>query len=138
MAVDHLLSKLDLVKKTGQGRWVARCPAHSDKRASLSIRELDDSRILIHCFAGCETESVLRSIDMTFQDLMPEKTGDHKKSESRPFSAADALRCISFEAMLVALTASRLASGQPVDGCDRERLLLACSRIKGALEGSGL
>lgn len=138
MPIDNFLAKLEHVKRTGQGRWIARCPAHDDKRASLSIRELDDGRILVHDFAGCSTESVLHSLDLTFSDLMPEMVGDHKKRESRPFSSADALRCIAFEALLVAMTASRIASGQPVDGGDRTRLMLASSRIRGALEGAGL
>lgn len=138
MAINDLLSRLDKVKKTGHGRWVAKCPAHADKQPSLSIREMDDGRILLHDFAGCETEAVLQAVGLTFSDLMPESVGIQKKPESRPFTTADALRCISFEAVLVAMTASRIASGQPIDGCDRDRLMLACSRIKGALEGAGL
>lgn len=138
MAINDLLSRLDNVKKTGHGRWVAKCPAHADKSPSLSIREMDDGRILLHDFAGCETEAVLQAVGLTFADLMPESVGIQKMPESRPFTTADALRCISFEAVLVAMAASRIASGQPIDGCARDRLMLACSRIKGALEGAGL
>jgi hypothetical protein len=138
MEIDNLLSRLDGVKKTGSSKWVARCPAHQDKSPSLAIRELDDGRILIHCFSSCSTEDVLRALDLNFSDLMPESVGHFKKGETRPFSAMDALRCISFEVLLVATTACRLTAGETLQNGDRERLLLATARIRGALNGVGL
>lgn len=138
MSIDNLLSKLDHVRRTNHGRWIAKCPAHDDSRASLSIRELDDGRILVHDFAGCSTEGVLGAVGLTFSDLMPEVVGEYRKKESRPFSAADALRCISFEVMLVATYASKISNGEKLGVVDKERLLLASSRIRGALQGAGL
>ena len=38
-----------------------RCPAHSDKTPSLSLRQ-GDRGILITCFAGCHAEDVLREL----------------------------------------------------------------------------
>lgn len=66
MSVDALLSRLDGVKRTGPGRWIARCSAHDDRHASLSVRELDDGRVLVHDFAGCSVEEVLAAVGMTF------------------------------------------------------------------------
>jgi hypothetical protein len=34
-----ILDKLDGVRSKGPGRWMARCPAHNDKTASLSIKD---------------------------------------------------------------------------------------------------
>jgi hypothetical protein len=127
MAVDDLLVKLERVRPTGKGRWVAKCPAHQDSNPSLSIRELDDGRILLHDFAGCSIEDVINSLGLSFEDLMPGKVNELKKNEHRPFTASDALRCVSFEALLVASAACRVAAGQPIDNSDRERLLLALS-----------
>ena len=62
MSANILLSQLDGVKRTGTGRWLARCPAHADKHPSLAIRELDDGRVLANCFAGCSIESVLSAV----------------------------------------------------------------------------
>lgn len=71
--IQLLLSKLQGVKKIkGSDKWVALCPAHNDKTPSLSIRQLEDSRILINCWSGCGAINVLESIDMTFQHLMPD------------------------------------------------------------------
>ena len=50
MTADRLRSRLHRAKQTGPGRWLASCPAHDDRRASLSIRELDDGTVLIRCF----------------------------------------------------------------------------------------
>ena len=36
MTVNEFLSRLDGVKG-GHGQWTAKCPAHDDRRASLSV-----------------------------------------------------------------------------------------------------
>jgi putative DNA primase/helicase len=45
-------------RKVG-GSWTARCPAHNDRTPSLSIREADDGKVLVHCHAGCDQEQVI-------------------------------------------------------------------------------
>jgi hypothetical protein len=57
------------VKRTGDLRWIAKCPAHLDKTPSLSVRADDDGRVLIHCFAGCATFDVLMAVGLDFGDL---------------------------------------------------------------------
>ena len=52
----------ELTKALG-GRWgdssgVARCPAHDDHDPSLSVSEGQDGKLLVHCFAGCEQNTV--------------------------------------------------------------------------------
>ncbi|QNE07789.1 DUF7146 domain-containing protein [Croceicoccus marinus] len=56
---------VDLVGALG-GRWhgpsaMCRCPAHADQTASLSLRQ-GDKGILVHCFAGCHPDDVLREL----------------------------------------------------------------------------
>lgn len=138
MTVENLLSRLDKVKRTGAGRWLARCPAHNDKSPSLSVRELDDGRVLAHCFTGCEVAAVLAAAGLTFDDLYPERRIENGTPERRPFPAVDVLRAIAFEALVVAMAASRILSGKPFADTDRERLFLAVSRIEGALTAAGI
>jgi hypothetical protein len=45
-------------RKAGSG-WTARCPAHDDRTPSLSIRDADDNKVLVHCHAGCDQERVI-------------------------------------------------------------------------------
>lgn len=138
MSADILLSRLDRVRQTGPGRWVASCPCREDKRPSMTIRELDDGRILIHDFGGSSPAEILDAVGLTFPDLFPERMSTHVKPERRPFPAADLLRVIGFEVLLVALAAVRLAGGELLDGADRERLMLAASRIREALNAGGI
>jgi len=69
MQTSEILSRLDGVRQTGEGRWMALCPAHSDRRASLSISTGDDGRTLIRCHAGCETGSILDALNLKPGDL---------------------------------------------------------------------
>lgn len=138
MSADALLSKLDKVKRTGPGRYLACCPAHDDKSPSLTVRELDDGRVLVHCFAGCSVEEILSAVGLTFSDLFPEKEIHHGKPERRPFPAVDVLRAIAFEALVVYLAARALSTGNPLSDYDQERLLVAAGRIQAALDAGGI
>jgi hypothetical protein len=51
------------------GGWRAKCPAHDDDRPSLSVREGDDGRALIHCHAGCTVEAVVEALGLRMSDL---------------------------------------------------------------------
>ena len=135
MGVDLLLSHLAGVKRVADGRWIAKCPAHEDKRASMAIRELPDEKILLHCFAGCSVNEIVSAVGLTLSDLFPEKLNPNgSKPERRPFSASDVLRAISLEAMIASLALSDLASGKPISKPDLERARLAASRLKTAAE----
>ena len=46
-SADLFLGRLERVRRSGTG-WTARCPAHQDRNASLSISLGDDERILLH------------------------------------------------------------------------------------------
>ena len=135
MSADSLLSRMERVRKSGAGRWTCRCPAHDDKGPSLSIRELDDGRVLLHCFAGCDAQSVLDAVGLTFDDLFPERIGgDHLKRERRPFIAGDVLRCLSLEALVILQYATALSKGQALTPETRNRLLLAVQRFQHGAE----
>lgn len=141
MSADLLLSKLDGVKRTGEGRYLARCPAHADKRASLSIREADDEKILVHCFAGCSVHEVVSAAGLEISDLFPPRPSDSAhtgKPERRPFPATDILRAIAFEALVVSCAAATMATGEALALADRDRLKLAAARIQNALRAGGL
>lgn len=139
MSLGELLSRLEKVKRTGQGRWLARCPAHDDRSPSLAIRELDDRRVLLHCFAGCSIHEVVSSVGLDLADLFPtnEIPGGKSKPETLPFPAIDILRCIAFEALVVAAAATKRIAG-PLSDDDHDRLMLAVTRIHEALAAGGI
>ena len=138
MSVDLVLSRLDAVRRSGEGRWIAKCPAHDDKSPSLSIREMDDGRVLLHCFAGCDVAAVLSALSLDMAAIFPAREVQHGKPERRPFPAVDILKAIAFEATLVGVAASTMLAGEPLDTVDRERLAVAVGRIHAALTAGGL
>jgi hypothetical protein len=139
MNADTLLSRLQSVRETGSDRWIARCPAHEDRSPSLSIRLLDDGRLLVHCFAGCEALSVVQAIGLSLADLFPVSlhNSDHPPGcftpERHPFSVTDALRCVASEAMLVSVAADEIARGSRPGADECARLAVAADRIRTAL-----
>lgn len=135
MSADALLSRLDKVKRTGPGRWVACCSAHADRRPSLAVRELGDGRTLLHCFAQCPVEDVLGAVGLDYDALFPERpVGDRVSREARPFPAADILRCCAFEVLLASTAAATLSRGQALAETDRARLVTASARLARAVE----
>lgn len=134
MSTENILSRLEGVRQTGPGRHIAKCPAHDDKHPSFTIRESADGRIWLHCFAGCEKNEILSSLGITFGDLYPHAADFHKPAERRPFSAIDILRCTAFEALICAVSAARIANGGSLSEADKDRLLLAASRLQKAVE----
>lgn len=85
MSTGDLLARLSGVRRSGNG-WIARCPAHADHNASLSVAERD-GRTLLHCFAGCSKEAVLKALRMEAKELFAE--GSHRKTKSLVLASYD-------------------------------------------------
>jgi len=132
--IDDFLSRLQKVHGRN-GRWTACCPAHGDKSPSLAVRELDDGRILVKCFAGCSAEEIVSSVGMHLTDLFPPDNDSlayrvkPAKPERRPFYPSDLLKITRFEALVVALVARDITRGKNVSEGDLERLNVAFERI---------
>lgn len=56
-------------RSTGTGKWQARCPAHEDRRPSLSVRKGRDGRVVLFCFAGCSVDAILKATGLRIADL---------------------------------------------------------------------
>ena len=133
-----LLSRLDRVRKAGSG-WSARCPAHEDRSASLSVSTGTDGRLLVHCFAGCAIGDVLGAIGMTVSDLFVHRLRDaspEARREARRLAIqADwsaALGVLEREAGVVLIAGLDLANGKSLEPNDHGRLTLAIERISAA------
>ena len=68
MDITTFLNYLDKVRKTGD-KYQAVCPSHDDKSPSLSIKQGDDGRILVHCHAGCTAREITESLGLRVRDL---------------------------------------------------------------------
>jgi putative DNA primase/helicase len=86
-----------LVERLG-GRWTGNgglclCPAHDDRTPSLSVRP-GRTRLLLHCFAGCDAVEILRSLSSA-RLLEPGAPGTHdfaQNARNTPDLQAAALR----------------------------------------------
>lgn len=135
--VELVLSRLDGVKKAGRG-WIARCPAHEDRRASLSIGEGDDGRALVHCFAGCAAADVMAAVGLALADLYPARIdrGHLTPAQRRTLSADTrvsrqwaALQAALPSLAVVEVAAGMVAAGEALDATDAARVRQAVQQI---------
>ena len=75
MTIEEVLAHFEHVKPEGKG-WAALCPAHEDRKPSLSIGRGDDGRTLLHCHGGCDRDAVLHAAGLTLADLFPPTNGN--------------------------------------------------------------
>lgn len=78
MTIDEFLALLKNVRRAGKG-WVALCPAHPDTENSLKI-DRDNGKILLKCFAGCETPQILAALNLKWTDLFENKHSEVYKN----------------------------------------------------------
>jgi len=137
--METMLALLEGVHKSGRG-YTARCPAHTDRFASLSIAEGHDSRILLRCFAGCSAAEVVHALGLELKDLFPARRDlpnltREQRAEAREWRRiADwraALSVLSLEGTIVAIAGREMARGVALDAADLKRMQVAVDRIEG-------
>jgi hypothetical protein len=71
---EEVLSRLDVVSRNGE-KAMCFCPAHDDRsNPSLSLKA-ENSRLLLHCFAGCSPEDIVSEIGLQMKNLFVEGGG---------------------------------------------------------------
>ena len=69
---EYVLQRFKKVRQRGDGRgYSALCSSHADVERSLSVTEAADGKVLIYCFGGCKTDSVLEAVGLRYSDLFP-------------------------------------------------------------------
>lgn len=127
-AVNKLLDRLAGVKGTGPDRWIARCPAHPDKRPSLSIRDVG-GKILLHDFAGCETADVLAALGLELADLFDRPIQHYTAGTKSSIPARDLLEIIDQEALEIGILALQFRKSRSLTDEQWSRLATAAARI---------
>ena len=133
MYIQDLLNNFDNVKESGSGQYSCRCPAHTDKSNSLGIKQGDGDRILLNCFAGCDTKHILDAAGLTWKDILPdsELTQKIKTSGFNPYSV---LKMIRDEVLIIGLASADIRKGKSLSDKDHDRLLKAVSNVRSAYE----
>jgi putative DNA primase/helicase len=76
MILEELVSRLQNPRRAGKG-YSCRCPGHDDKKNSLSVDQAD-GKILIKCYAGCETGLILGALGLNMADLFASNGNGHE------------------------------------------------------------
>ena len=127
--IENVLLQLEHLRNAGAG-FTARCPAHADRGPSLSIKEGDDGRVLLHCFAGCTAQEVAAGIGLTMIDLFP-PNGKPRRPPPAPGVTRTALRAAAaFEHQVLMIIKFDRASGKVISAADVARERLAKQRIE--------
>ncbi|MFN7483532.1 MAG: DNA primase [Betaproteobacteria bacterium] len=137
MIADRVTSTLQKVRRTGPGRWVACCPSHKDRTASLSVRELDNGTLLLHCFAGCSVDAVVAALGLRMEDLFPPRDstpGAGRKPERKPFSVNELLSALSSELRVIWVLLADMEAGKQPGPRDRQRAGIARERCAALIE----
>lgn len=139
MNVDPFLALLEGVKQTGRARWIAKCPAHADKRPSLSVDEGANGTILICCRAGCAAIDVVHAVGLELADLFPKRdlskltkpqAADVRMIAKRNQVEAAAYACEHESHILMQVATAMLAGN--ITQADYDRLIVAQERISAA------
>jgi hypothetical protein len=129
MSAATLLDRLEKVRQTAPGRWIARCPAHEDRAPSLSIREVDDGRVLVHDFGGCEVGDVLAAVGLSLSDLFEKPLGHSFQQSHAGVPARDRLEILDHEVTVAALILADVLRERAVDEGQWKRLAEASAKI---------
>ena len=133
---NRILERLEGVAARGSNQWIARCPAHEDRHPSLSITDAGD-KVLLKCFAECETAAVLDAVGLEWADLYPPRPVEiqHRKAPPKPFTDRDLLLLLTQEGMVAVLACTKtILSGNLPSPDEAARLDLARQRIERVLE----
>lgn len=76
MSVNNILDRLERVKATGSDTWRCQCPCGHKSPSQMTVKELPDGRVLIHCFAGHSPSEIMEALDMGLSDLYEERLED--------------------------------------------------------------
>lgn len=128
--IEKILDRLTLVRGTGDGRWMARCPVHEDRTPSLSIKLLQDGRILLHCFGcGAGAIDIIKFLGLQPSELFPVAMREYHPD---PSVSIDDLS----EALGLVFAANKwLLSGKPLLPSTRAELIESGRKVNAAMDG---
>jgi hypothetical protein len=133
MTAAVILDRLQRVKQSRPGAWMAACPCcESRKGRPLAITEKDDGRVLLHAFCGCTTEDLLAKVGLTVTDLFEKPLATHAPPAAPSVPARDVLAALAHEATVAAVIASDFLEKKTITEADWQRLAKAVSRLGAA------
>lgn len=79
--------------------YKAKCPAHDDRTASLSVTRGESGAILVRCFAGCSYQQIIGALGLSASQLFPPKPREQigKKTLVTTYDYKDATGVLRYQ-----------------------------------------
>ena len=77
--IHEILQRFDGVKRCNESQYMASCPCHDDRKASLSVGK-GQKGVVLKCQAGCDTRDIIARVGLKPRDLFYEQD----KPQERP------------------------------------------------------
>jgi hypothetical protein len=130
-----ILERLEGV--AGTGPWMAKCPAHHDRTASLHVTEKPDGRVIFHCHAGCGGADVVEALGLRFSDLKPAGSVTAGPSPIER-SARKSLQAVAHAALVMVSLCNDVARKKVVSEAQVGLAISLANEIQNALAAAGL
>ena len=127
--IENITDRLDKVTRAGKG-VKACCPAHADKEPSLSVREGDDGRVLLHCHAGCSTAAVVAAMGLSIADLFPPSNTPRRPPPAPGVSRRELHAAADFERSILFILHCDVKRGKTISQTDMRRGQVARQRLQ--------
>jgi hypothetical protein len=91
VTVRDALDARDLNPRGPLYQYIACCPGHDDRNASLSVGTGADGRALVYCHAGCTDREIVAALGLSMADLFPaeHRNGRRIPGVAKPVPMAD-------------------------------------------------
>jgi hypothetical protein len=131
--VADVLNRLDRPRQTGPGRWMTGCPiCQSRQGRPVSVRELEDGRVLLHGFCGHSGIDIVQALGLQLQDLFPDgPRGSFPPARNR-IPARDVLEAVAVELDCAAILLAEVVERRAINEEGWQRLALAAARVGAA------
>lgn len=126
--IDVVLGRLDGVARSGNS-FKALCPVHGDKTPSLSVKEGDDGRVLLHCFSGCRIEEIIAAVGLNMSDLFTKGTCRQHGHKITGVSLRELNAATGHELQILFIVKADRKAGRSISPTDLERTKIALHRI---------
>ena len=127
MTAHEIVHSLMARPRRNRDGWLVPCVCHDDRHPSLSIRDGEDGKILVHCFRGCNQREILKTLRE--MGLLDGSSPAPPPPPSRPINRAqilnniiEATHPIEPESIVARYMAGRAISLQEWPGDLREHL----------------
>lgn len=124
MDIRSLLSRLDHVSgPNASGEYMARCPCHDDKTASLSVTEKASGkdgkrRIYLCCHARCSNQDIMAALGVTPRDLIVDPDPEGPKGRQQDPAASPAPKGVTVRQAKPTGPAAKKTEEKPLPAID--------------------